>query len=85
MKKEIQNYNESYIIDLNTVTNDPNVPESERLKQLQNNVTIEQMKTCKCTRCFDTGATNFLFVDEQGETRLAYALCTCDAIKNVVH
>jgi hypothetical protein len=85
MKKEIQNYNENYIIDWVTVSNDPYLHEGERLKRLQNNVTIEQMQTCKCTRCFDTGVTNFMFIDEQWETRLAYALCTCDAIKNVVH
>ena len=85
MKKEIQNYNESYIIDWNTVTNDPDVPEGARLKRLQNNVTIEQMQTCKCKYCFDSGSTNYMFVDAHGETRLAYALCTCEAIKNVVH
>jgi hypothetical protein len=85
MKKKIKNYNENYVIDLNIISNDPSIHEYERLKQLQNNITIEQMKTCKCKYCFDTGATSYLFVDEKNDTRQAYCLCTCEANKNVVH
>jgi hypothetical protein len=85
MRKEIQEYNVDYKIDWNTITNDPSLPDATRFKSLYQSVTLQQMQTCSCKHCFDTGITTFLYINNFKETCQAYALCTCEAIKNVVH
>lgn len=85
MKNKICEYNISYQIDLTKLGNNPHAAEAQRLWLLYNNVSNEQVQNSTCKSCFDTGCTTYLYIDENNETRQAYALCTCEVIKNIVH